>query len=427
MKLVILAGGKGTRLGLTDIPKPMVEINGKPLLEIQIELAKRYGISEIYLLTGFMAEKIFSYFGDGSKFGVKITYFHEPYPLGTAGSLKLIEHTLEENERFLVFYGDLFINIDIEKFIDFDRNNQESAGTLFVHPNSHPLDSDLVECDINGKISVFHTKPHQIDFKFQNLANAAVYILSKKIINYIDWNINQDIARDIFPKLLQNNLTLYAYNSPEYLKDIGVPNRLNKVQNDVIKGKPERLNLSNRRKAVFIDRDGVLNRNIDPPIPGKMEVFSGVSNALELLNQSEFLSIVVTNQPAIAKGFITFEDLLDQHKILETEMAKSNSFFDAIYFCPHHPDSGFEGEVQELKIVCECRKPKPGMLLDAQKKFNIDFSKSWIIGDSVTDIQAGKSVGCFAIQIGDQKYEEADFLVKNFQEAVSIILDKVEE
>ena len=144
MQTVIIAGGKGTRLGLKDIPKPMVEIDGKPLLEHQIELAKRYGAKEFFILSGHLAHVIEDYFGDGSKWNVKIHHVVEPYPLGTAGSLKLLEGKLEE--KFMVFYGDVVMDFDIANFIDFDSKN-DSIGTTLVHPNDHPYDSDLIEVD----------------------------------------------------------------------------------------------------------------------------------------------------------------------------------------------------------------------------------------------------------------------------------------
>ena len=174
MQLVILAGGKGTRLGLTDIPKPMVPMAGKPLLEHQIELAKSYGIDEVFILSGHLAHVISDYFGDGSKWGMKIHHIVEPCPLGTAGALKLLEGQL--TDRFLVFYGDVVMDFDIEAFQKFDVCHDGIADIL-VHPNSHPYDSDLVEINEDQSVKSFLPKPHPDDLIYRNLVNAAVYIL----------------------------------------------------------------------------------------------------------------------------------------------------------------------------------------------------------------------------------------------------------
>ena len=199
MQLVIIAGGKGTRLGLKDIPKPMVQIAGKPLLEHQIELAKKYGVNEVFILSGHLANVIEDYFKDGADFGVKIHHVVEPYPLGTAGSLKLLEGKLDE--RFLVFYGDVVMDFDINSFIKFD-SQYNSIGTTLVHPNDHPYDSDLLELDKNNKVTSVIPKPHPEGEYYQNLVNAAVYIFSKKIFNYIEEGISQDFGKHILPKVV---------------------------------------------------------------------------------------------------------------------------------------------------------------------------------------------------------------------------------
>lgn len=418
---MILAGGKGTRLGFTEIPKPMVIIDGIPLLERQIRLAESYGIKDIFLLTGYKYEVIFNHFGNGNSFGVKITYLQEPFPLGTAGSLKLAEYLLDRDERFLVFYGDLALDIDIQRFIDFDQNNSNSLGTLMVHPNNHPLDSDLVETDEYGKVIGFLTKPHSPDILFQNLANAAVYILSPRIFDFIPYQKSCDLAGYVFPELLRKGESLYAYNTPEYLKDMGTPGRLEKVNQDFRERKPKKWNLSSKRRAIFLDRDGVLNENLDPPNPEHYAILPKVSEAIEKINRAGFLAILVTNQPAIAKGMITKLDLQITHKKLETYLGRDGAYLDAIYFCPHHPEKGFEGEIPELKISCKCRKPEPGMLLEAGKKFSIDFENSWLIGDSERDLIAGKKVGCKTILIGTGASSNADYHANHLLEAVDLI------
>lgn len=414
MQLVIIAGGKGTRLGLKDIPKPMCPIAGKPLIEHQIELAKRYGINEIFILSGHLSQVIIDYFGDGQKFGVKVHHIVEPYPLGTAGSLKLIEHQL--NDRFMVFYGDIVMDFDINSFIGFDRQDLSTVGTLLVHPGNHPYDSDLVEVDKNNYITGFLSKPHPIDLIYRNLNNAAVYIFNPEIFKYIESDKPADFGKDIFPKILEQAGKLRAYDTPEYIKDMGTPDRLKVIENDFVNGLVHNLNKVNPRRAIFLDRDGTLNVNMDTnPNVNDFTLLPKVPEAIRMINESHYLAIVVTNQPMIAKGFISFEDLDNIHKKLETLLGNERAYVDAIYYCPHHPEQGFAGEIKELKINCNCRKPKPGLILQAAKDFNIDLQNSWMIGDSDSDIEAGKSAGCNVIKLTE------DF---NLLQAVKKVLDK---
>lgn len=424
MQLVILAGGKGTRLGLTDIPKPMCLIDGIPLLERQIKLAKAYGIEEIFLLEGHLAQVISDYFGDGQRFGVKIHHVVEEQPLGTAGALSLIKDKLKG--RFMVFYGDVVMDFDLRSMQEFDAK-ADAIGTLLVHPNSHPYDSDLLDVK-DGNITAFYPKPHAEGQIYHNLVNAAVYILSPQIFDYIEPMQAQDFGKDIFPKILQRGQVLRAYKSAEYIKDMGTKDRLPKICGDVSSGKVSRLNKKNPRPAIFLDRDGVLIKDMDKkPVVANFKMLEGVSEAIKKLNQSDYLSIVVTNQPMIAKGFVTFEQVDEVHKQLETALGKNGAYLDDIYFCPHHPEKGFEGEVPELKIDCNCRKPKPGMLLKATQEYNIDLKKSWMIGDRESDIEAGKVAGCGTILVGSvSTSEKADYRCQNLSEAIEYILEKQE-
>ncbi len=401
MQLVIIAGGKGTRLGLKDIPKPMCPINGKPLLEMQIDLAKRYGINEIFILSGHLSQVIIDYFGDGSKFGVNIHHIVESKPLGTAGSLKLLEGTLKE--RFLVFYGDVVMDFDIKSFIEFDKQNEKSIGSLIVHPGNHPYDSDLVEVNDKKEIIGFLPKPHPKDLLYRNLNNAAVYILSPKIFNEIPNDVNTDFGKDIFPKIVQDGKLLRAYDTPEYIKDMGTPDRLQHISEDVRSGLVASLNRKNPRRAIFLDRDGTINVNMDThPTVECFTLLPGVPDAIRLINESLYLAVVVTNQPMIAKGFLTFDQLKLIDKKMETLLGEKRAYLDKIYFCPHHPERGFSGEITELKIQCNCRKPKPGMLLQAAQEMNIDLANSWMIGDSATDVEAGIAAGCKTIKLDNK-------------------------
>jgi histidinol-phosphate phosphatase family protein len=294
-------------------------------------------------------------------------------------------------------------------------------GTLIVHPNNHPYDSDLLKTDEKNNIICIQPKPHPENLIFKNLVNAAVYILSPEIINYIDADEPQDFGKNIFPKVLADKQMLKAYQTAEYIKDMGTKERLLKICEDIQSGKVRRLNKINKRPAIFLDRDGVLNQDMDNhPCAENLELLPRVADAVRLINNSDFLSIVVTNQPMIAKGFVTSDEVERTNEKLEMMLGKQGTYLDKIYYCPHHPEKGFPGEIPHLKIECNCRKPKPGMLLKAVEEFNIDLSSSWMIGDRETDLQAGKSAGCRTVLAG-QTIDRSDFADYYFDDLLSAV------
>jgi len=427
MKLVIIAGGKGTRLGLTEIPKPMVKFDNRPLLEHQVLLAKRYHIKDIFILSGHLSKIIVDHFGNGERFGVNIHHVVEKKPLSTAGALKQLENVLDD--RFMVFYGDTIMDIDLKRFKEFDSAFENSIGTIIVHPNDHPFDSDLLEISSDDKVVAFHSKPHLESKYYTNLVNAALYIFSPKIFSYIDKDLASDFGKHVFPKLI-NSENLYAYKTTEYIKDMGTRDRFIKVEKDLQSGKVQNLNRENKQKAVFLDRDGVINREVNGVLkPSDFEILEEVPSAIKLLNKSEFLVIVITNQPFIAKGFMTYNDLNLIHKKMDSLLGLEEAFVDDLFYCPHHPEIGFEGEVVDLKIKCNCRKPNSGMLIEAASRYNIDLTKSWIVGDRYVDVKAGKNVGAKAILLqtrhagGDnEKNALPNMICSDLSQAVKYIL-----
>ena len=425
-KVLIAAGGKGTRLGkkTKKIPKPMLKIGGFPLLEHQIKLFKRYGAKEIIILTHYLSEIIERYLKDGKALGVKITYFKEKKPLGTAGGIKEIEDKLKED--FIVVMGDVMLEMDIGRLFYFHKR-KKSAFTLVLHPNNHPDDSDLVEIDRNQKVIAFHSKPHPKNKYFRNLVNAGLYVLSPKILKYIKKGEKVDFGKDVFPKVIKKE-TVYGYNTAEYLKDIGTPERLIEVKRDYLGGKIKRFNRKNKRRAIFMDRDGVINKNVG--LLHKIEdfkLFPNIGKAIKKINNSEFLAIVITNQPVIARNLCSIEELEEIHKKMETFLGREGAKLDAIYYCPHHPDKGFPEENPKYKIKCNCRKPNIGLVKKAEKDFNIDLKKSYFIGDSFRDILCAKRAGAVAVgvktckgcQEGDIK---PDYYFDNLYQAVKSII-----
>lgn len=412
MKVVIMAGGMGTRIASikSDVPKPMIEICGKPILQWQIENLKVYGLTDITLVIGHLGNIIKDYFKDGTDFGVHISYFVEDHPLGTAGALfKMAELT----EDFLLLCGDVMIDVDFNRFIQFHKRHHAWA-SLMAHPNGHPYDSSLLvtetlEPQAKGGLPI---ESHRVigwlnkedeRLYYKNRVNAGIEIISPALLaetlkhftpRYPEQPDKIDLDRDVLKTNIKSG-KIFAYDTPEYIKDMGTPERYYEVEKDILSGKVAARNLSKKQKAIFLDRDGTINvykgflTKADD-----LELLSGAAETIKLINSSGYLAIVVSNQPVIARGDCTFEELQTIHNRMETLLGKEGAFLDGIYYCPHHRDKGFEGERSEYKYDCNCRKPKPGLLLQAAKDWNIDLPQSYMIGDRESDVEAGNAAGC---------------------------------
>lgn len=408
MKVVIMAGGKGTRISsiTREIPKPMIKIVDKPVLEHEIECLRSQGFSDLIITVSHLGHIIMDYFGDGSKtspvtgkpFGVYIEYFVEETPLGNAGALYKLKDKLTED--FLLLNADAIFDVDFKRFVSYHKA-KGGLVTLFTHPNSHPYDSSLIFADKNNAVTVWSAKEEIRPEYYRNRVNAGIHIISPKVLETEIATPKIDLDRQLL-KPLAGTGKMFAYDSPEYVKDMGTPDRYEAVCRDFREGKVQAKNLHNKQKAIFLDRDGTINKYVGfLRSTDEMELIPGVADAIKKINASGYLAIVATNQPVIARGEITFEKLQDIHNKMETLLGAEGAYIDAIYFCPHHPHKGYEGERPEFKIECECRKPKPGILLKAALDFNIDLSQSWMVGDGENDIKAGSTAGCKTALIGE--------------------------
>lgn len=429
MKTVIMAGGKGTRISsvASDIPKPMIKIEGKPVLEHEIECLRDQGFTDLIITVSHLGHIIMDYFGDGSgvspttgkPFGVKIEYYVEKEPLGNAGALFRIKEKLTED--FLLLNADAIFDVDFNRFVAFHKSHGGLA-TLFTHPNSHPYDSGLVFADEKGTVTQWLSKEDIRPQYYRNRVNAGLHVLSPGILDVEITTPKIDLDRQLL-KPLAGSGNMFCYDSPEYVKDMGTPERYASVCKDFKEGRVKAKNLQNKQKAIFLDRDGTLNkyvgflRDIDT-----FELLPDVCDAVKKINEFGYLAIVITNQPVIARGEVTKDQLQEIHNKMETLLGQQGAYLDAIYYCPHHPHKGYEGEIPELKIECDCRKPKPGMLLQAAEDFNIDLGQSWMIGDGENDVLAGKSAGCRTALLGEGEYGQdltvqsvADFVCKELK------------
>ena len=462
--VIFSAGGKGTRIQSLNstVPKPMIPIAGKPILQWGIENLVSQGYTRFIITVSHMADKIESYFGDGSKFNAHITYYTEDQPLGNAGALFKLWESRKLEGSFLYFIADAIFSIDADRFYSFHCSHNALA-SLFCHPNGHPYDSSILvtsssntsnswndisygssNLDSDGTVVQWLNKEDERPEFYKNCVNAGLQILSTELLELSgikpetvgagEGQRKVDLDRDVLKPAISTG-RIKAYHSSEYCKDAGTPERFHSVEEDIRLGRVEAKNLHNPQKAIFLDRDGTINRYVGfLRDPEQLELVEGAAEAIKLINSSDYLAIVITNQPVIARGEVTVEELNLIHAKLETLLGTDGAFLDALYYCPHHPDSGYEGEVVELKIPCECRKPKPGLILRACKDFNIDASQSIVIGDSPRDIECGKNAGCKTVLLtgsgtevsstpsSKHDIEAADYEASDLLSAVKMIL-----
>lgn len=235
--------------------------------------------------------------------------------------------------------------------------------------------------------------------------------------------VKVDLDRQLL-KPLAGTGKMFCYDSPKYVKDMGTPERYYSVCKDCKEGKISAKNLKNKQKAILLDRNGTINkyvgflRNID-----EFELIDGAADAIRKINESGYLAIVITNQPVIARGEVSFEELEEIHNKMETLLGKEGAYLDAIYYCPHHPHKGYEGKRPELKIESDRRKPKLGMLFKAVEDFGIDLSQSRMVSDGENVVKAGINAGCKAVLLNDndENYRQTETM-KSLGEFVSRIM-----
>jgi histidinol-phosphate phosphatase family protein len=432
--LVIVAGGPGVRLASVagGLPKVLVPVGGKPVLQHQLELAVRAGIDEVTIFAGHLSEKISDFIGDGSLFGLRVRVLAEKEPMGNAGALLQSLDLLPED--YFVVYGDLMLAVDLQRIAK-RHLDREADFTMVVHPNDHPQDSDLVETDANDWVTAVHPCPHPRHQFFGNLVSAALYVVQREALR--PWAVfpgKQDFTKGVISGLVAKGARVLAHRSNEYVKDIGTPARLLRAEADWSAGKINLEASSRSRPTVFLDRDGTLNvEKGHLRTPEELEIFPEVAPALRLLRQSGFSLVVLTNQPVIARNEATEADVAAIHRRLEWELGKEGAYLDAIYVCPHHPDRGFPRERAELKMHCDCRKPGIGLFEQACRDLRVDVAKSWMVGDQARDIEMARRAGLRSVLVKSggagvegQFTASADHVVDDLAAASSVILQQKE-
>ncbi|HWO42617.1 MAG TPA: HAD-IIIA family hydrolase [Candidatus Eisenbacteria bacterium] len=367
---VILAGGRGTRLRpLTDTrPKAMVLVHGKPFLEYQIEQLREQGFTRVLLLLGYRAQVIREHFGDGGRWGVRIDYSVTPVEDETAWRLERARHLFDRH--FLLMYCDNYWPLDFDRhWRRFRESGCPAMITVYTNRDGYTQNSVRVEPD--GKVSLYDKSCSRSGLNGVEISYA---ILSREVLDLLPGE-NTLFETAVYPELARRG-ELAAFVTEHRYYSIGSLRKL-----------PLTEEFFRRRKTILLDRDGVLN---EKPPPGQyverwrdFRWLPGTLPALRLLHQSGYRIIVISNQAGVARGAISLAELDRIHARMRREAEAAGGAIDAIYCCTHGWDEG-----------CGCRKPKPGLLFQAQRDFQLDLSRTVFIGDDERDAQAAAEAGC---------------------------------
>ena len=381
---IIFAGGLGERLKpftLTN-PKPMYPINGKPFIEYLIEQVKSFGITDIIILLGYLHEKVEDYFGDGSKFGVNIRYVVTPVEYDTQFRLKAATEYL--HDVFLMMYCDNLCPINFSKLCkNYFKHNALIELTSYDNSDYYTKDNLKIQTKDDsskqdGKIIVYDKQRTVEGLKGVDIGYA---IVSKQVLSYLS-DENENFEAVVYPKLVKEE-KLFATVTQHRYYSIGSFTRIELTKRF----------LSNQ-KYIFIDRDGTLCKK--PPKaeyitkPNDFIWIEGAKEAIKKLNNSGYFVILISNQAGIARGVMNINDFIAVQDKMCSDLKDIGAHIDFVYFCPHGWDDN-----------CECRKPKPGMLYNAQKDFSIDLSKCVMIGDDERDIITANNADMKGILVDD--------------------------
>jgi mannose-1-phosphate guanylyltransferase/phosphomannomutase len=391
LRAFIIGGGKGSRTANPSLPKVLTPLSDSTILEYQIEELQKSGkIDHITLLLGFGHEQVVAFLNSylsKANIGLLIDYIIEEEPLGSGGMLKRVLSECEEQGAFVVL-GDILPRGGILESISLIQDDSENY--VFVHPNNHPFDSDSI-ISTGGYASKIIKKNDKEEGFYPNLSPVGFFFF--RIADLDAWPIMPafDLVHDALSNLIAVDKKVRVQEILKRSTDLGTPQRLELMQTIVtnyglvIDG------------AIFIDRDETIIR--DPrkdkefELVDEISLIEGVAEFLKAVNTIGIPVVCVSNQPAIAKGFISWEKVEMEFQLLRSKLDVSNVYVDKYIYCPHYPESGFEGEIHELKVICDCRKPKPGMIVEISRIHSLDLTRSVIIGDSWMDIEIDVELG----------------------------------
>jgi mannose-1-phosphate guanylyltransferase/phosphomannomutase len=398
VQVLILAGGKGTRSENPKVPKPLQQIwDGKTILDIQLEALAASGFTKISLLLGHLADQIIDYLDEAAHRNPTLSIGYlldEQESYGTAQSVSSAVGRLGSSKDYLLLLGDTVMQAPLDHYFLRWKASGADLGVL-CHPNLHLHDSDVLLLDSGAKIHDFREKGLEAESATGFLVQAATGVLfftSKAAKGIV--GSRGDVTKGLITHSLVEH-TGAGIIASHYFKDSGTAGRLASIRSDFSNGSAI-LRGARSRAALLLDRDGTLisDGGTSRDSVSENEISYGVAEAIRAFNEAGVPVFVITNQPGIAKGQITESEVLKVHNELGEYLSSHGALIDGLYFCPHHPEVGFEGEVLSLKIPCLCRKPENGMLLALAGDHGIDLKESVFVGDSAADSEAAARSGC---------------------------------
>lgn len=397
---VILAGGKGTRSADPARAKLAQQVAGRSLMEWHLEVLQRSEIAEVVVVAGHHGDQVQALVDELSWSSPDVRVIHEERQEGTVAALRLAADHVTGDE-FVVLLGDVLMSLPLQDFIDQWRASGAGVAVA-VHPSTHPLDSDTCFPSEDGRVEVI--PKGQPRHHVPNMSAAGLFALNRESMHR--YGRLCDLGSDVLLAAARDG-DLLAFVTSHYLKDTGTASRLSDAEGDAARGAFDRRGDLRPRAALFLDRDGVINPT-EPEMyrAEQYEILPGVAKAIGEANRAGVPVIVVTNQPHIAKGLMSFDDHQQVRARMDHLLHLDGAFVDDYLFCPHHPEAGFAGEVAALKTVCDCRKPRTGLALQAARRHRIDLSRSVMVGDTDRDRGLALATGMHYVSVHPVQADE---------------------
>ena len=394
----ILAGGKGTRSANPEQAKLAQVIDGKSLLEWHLQTLHQSGIQHVLVIAGHLSEQVQHICSQVDTAGLELQVLTEAEQQGTVSAAVLAAEQTDND--LLIVLGDILMAFPVQDFINQWRASDRSVAVV-VHPSRHPEDSDAVVRRHSGQVDVVSKSlPRQ---HLPNMSSAGIFAISQTGLR--KYAHLKDFGSDVLPAAADSD-DLFAFVSSHYFKDTGTASRLHDARDDVNSGAFARRGALQDRPALLLDRDGVLNPDDSTAASADTyHLLPGVARQIARANDRGIPVIVVTNQPAIAKGWLTFAAHESVRARMDELLALQGAFVDDYWFCPHHPDMGFTDEVPELKVQCQCRKPSPGLARGAAAAHRLDLSQSVLVGDSDRDRGLAEATGMRFVHVSPDCHE----------------------
>lgn len=351
-----------------DRPKPMIEFHGRPFLEYMVELLAEQGFDRILMLLGYLPEVIQDHFGTGARFGVQIDYSVSDADDLTARRLQIAEERLDT--LFMLLYCDNYWPLDMERMWEhYQLIGAPAMVTIYANEDGYSRDNTRIGTD--GRVEAFDRTRTADNLKGVEISYA---LIPRRFLSMLPADGAELVEEALYPRLAAAGM-LGAQVSQHRYYSVGSMHRL-----------PLTAAFLERRPTVILDRDGVLNER--PPraeyvrSPADFRWLDGSLEALRLLAAAGHRVVVISNQAGIGRGSMTEADLAAVHDRMIQEADQAGGRIDRIYYCPHDWNAG-----------CACRKPKAGMLFDAQHDLQLDLSRTTFIGDDERDGQAAAAAG----------------------------------